>query len=273
MREVEQRLVRIARRWEDELKQALLESAGEERGNALFERYAGGFAAGYREEHSPRVAVHDIEQMETLVEPGRAGDEPVRAARSAARAGCASSCSAPGSSRRCRRACRCSSTWACRCSRSGPTKCERADGARQVVDRRLRHERAGAATRSTSRACAAASRRRFLRTWRGQNENDDFNRLVLLAGLDWREVTVLRAYARYMKQAAFTFSQAYIEQALAAHPAIAADLVALFRARFDPAAGDDRAAREAQIAARIDGRARRRSPTSTRTASCASTWR
>ncbi|MGH8805726.1 MAG: NAD-glutamate dehydrogenase domain-containing protein, partial [Polaromonas sp.] len=48
-----------------------------------------------------------------------------------------------------------------------------------------------------------------------------------------------------------TFSQSYIEQALAAHPSIAAELVALFRARFDPAAGDGRAGREAQIAALI----------------------
>src|SRR5258706_4168411 len=61
----------------------------------------------------------------------------------------------------------------------------------------------------------------FLRTWRGQNENDDFNRLVMLAGLDWREATILRACARYMKQAATTFSQSYIEQALAAHTALA----------------------------------------------------
>ena len=89
------------------------------------------------------------------------------------------------------------------------------------------------------------------RTWRRDNDSDDFNRLVLLAGLDWRGVSVLRAYARYMKQAAFTFSQAYIEQALATHATIAADLVALFLARFDPALGDDRVAAQARITQRI----------------------
>ena len=51
----------------------------------------------------------------------------------------------------------------------------------------------------------------FRRVWSGEVENDDFNRLVLLAGLSWREVSVLRAYAKHMRQAAFTFSQAYME--------------------------------------------------------------
>ena len=47
-------------------------------------------------------------------------------------------------------------------------------------------------------------------------ESDGFNRLVLLAGLDWRQVTVLRLYAKVMRQAGSAFSQAYMEDALAA---------------------------------------------------------
>lgn len=74
----------------------------------------------------------------------------------------------------------------------------------------------------------------FLRTWRGEADSDGFNRLVLCAGLSWREISLLRACARYMLQAAFPLSQAYIEQALATYPKIAQLLVELFRARFDP---------------------------------------
>jgi glutamate dehydrogenase len=55
------------------------------------------------------------------------------------------------------------------------------------------------------------------------------------AALAADDVLVLRAYAKYLKQAGFTFSQAYIEQTLAAHPEITRKLVALFHARFDPA--------------------------------------
>lgn len=80
----------------------------------------------------------------------------------------------------------------------------------------------------------------FLASWRGQAEEDGFNRLILEAGLDWREVAVLRAYGKYLRQAGFTFSQAYIEQTLAKHEGIAALLVRLFHARFDPSRAADK---------------------------------
>jgi glutamate dehydrogenase len=69
-------------------------------------------------------------------------------------------------------------------------------------------------------------------------------------------VVVVRAYAKYLKQAGFTYSQAYIEQTLAGHPEITAKLVALFHARFDPALAGDRAelqkALEAEVRAGLD---------------------
>jgi glutamate dehydrogenase len=72
-------------------------------------------------------------------------------------------------------------------------------------------------------------------TWSGEAENDGFNRLLLSAELTAREITVLRAYCRYLLQTGVPFSQAYMERALAANPAIAAGLVRLFEARLDPA--------------------------------------
>ena len=72
------------------------------------------------------------------------------------------------------------------------------------------------------------------RLWRGDAEQDGFNALVLGAGLNWRQVTVLRAYAKYLRQTGTPFSQGYIEQTLSEHPVIAQQLVELFEARFDP---------------------------------------
>jgi glutamate dehydrogenase len=72
-------------------------------------------------------------------------------------------------------------------------------------------------------------------TWSGETENDGFNRLLLAADLTAREITVLRAYCRYLLQTGVPFSQAYMERTLAANPAIAAGLVRLFEARLDPA--------------------------------------
>ena len=70
--------------------------------------------------------------------------------------------------------------------------------------------------------------------WDGYNEIDGFNRLVLDAGLTWRQATVLRAYAKYMRQGNSPFAQDYIEDALVGNVDITRLLVQLFEARFDP---------------------------------------
>ncbi len=70
--------------------------------------------------------------------------------------------------------------------------------------------------------------------WDGYNEIDGFNALVLAAGLTWRQATVLRAYAKYMKQGNSPFAVDYIEAALHGNTDIARLLWQLFEARFDP---------------------------------------
>lgn len=74
----------------------------------------------------------------------------------------------------------------------------------------------------------------FIAVWSKQARNDSFNRLVLSAGLQWREVLILRAYAAYMKQIQFTFSQSYIANTLVAHSGITQQLVAVFHQAFAP---------------------------------------
>jgi len=70
--------------------------------------------------------------------------------------------------------------------------------------------------------------------WDGLIEDDGFNALVLDAQLTWRQVAVLRAYAKYLRQANVTFSQDYIEGVLRSNAPIARLLVMLFESRFDP---------------------------------------
>jgi glutamate dehydrogenase len=92
-------------------------------------------------------------------------------------------------------------------------------------------------------AVSAAIRTRFEKAlvalWTGRVENDGFNRLVLAAGLSARQVTVLRLYAKILRQAGTAFSQAYMEDTLSGHPEIARRLVRLFETRFDPARAAD----------------------------------
>ncbi len=71
--------------------------------------------------------------------------------------------------------------------------------------------------------------------WQDRTEDDEFNGLVLDADLSWRQVAVLRAYARYLRQAGLQFSQSYLQRVLRANPAITRLLVRLFESRFDPA--------------------------------------
>ncbi|MCL6537034.1 MAG: NAD-glutamate dehydrogenase [Acidothermus sp.] len=78
----------------------------------------------------------------------------------------------------------------------------------------------------------------FAAMWRGDCEVDGFQALVLRAGLSWRQVVILRAYSKYLRQTGFRFSQDYVEAALCRNPRAAASLVAFFEKRFDPDEAD-----------------------------------
>ncbi len=91
----------------------------------------------------------------------------------------------------------------------------------------------------------------FMTVWRGAAESDKFNRLTLQAEIAWRDVAMLRGVAKYLRQAAFSASQALMEEALGRNPRIAAALVRLFKARFEVGV-TDRPALEARINAEVD---------------------
>jgi glutamate dehydrogenase len=74
----------------------------------------------------------------------------------------------------------------------------------------------------------------FTRVWHGYLEDDGFNRLILGAGLNGREVSILRAYSKYKRQIGGTFSQQYIEDTFSRYPNIAELLIKLFTLRFNP---------------------------------------
>ena len=75
----------------------------------------------------------------------------------------------------------------------------------------------------------------FTAVWTGRMDSDGFNQLTLTTGIEWRMVTVLRAYCRYLLQAGLPFSPGYIAQVLVNHAALARAFADLFAARFDPA--------------------------------------
>ena len=71
----------------------------------------------------------------------------------------------------------------------------------------------------------------------GRAEPDGLNRLVVSERLGWRQVMVLRALGRYVRQAGPAISESAVERTLLRHGGYARTLVALFEARFDPSPG------------------------------------
>ncbi len=95
----------------------------------------------------------------------------------------------------------------------------------------------------------------FLAIMGGQAENDGYNALVLAAGLVWRDVALVRTLSRFLRQVRVPYSQDYMWATLRRHSAIAAQIVSLFHARFDPQLGsapEQHAAQEAEIASAIE---------------------
>jgi glutamate dehydrogenase len=258
--ELEHRLVEAGRTWADRLRASLAEGLGEDRGLALYARYAEAFPAAYRERFAAAVAVEDIALLErarapegeglalTLYRPVEAAPEELGFKIFHRGSPLALSDVLPMLERMGARAIS---------EMPFPVAAGDAGAAVWIHDftlstmRKPNGEPAGEFDLGRVRGLFHDV---FARVWRGEMENDGFNRLVLLAGLDARSIVVLRAYAKYLRQAAFTFSQAYIEETFANHPGLARRLADLFRARFDPDLPDakDRATVEKGIAVEIE---------------------
>ena len=239
---IEKQLAAAARRWDDDLRDALTEAEGEARGTQLFKRWAAAFPAAYRERTPARAAVADARKIDTLSAERRLAlslYKPLGAPAHAlgfkvyhAGTPVVLSESLPMLEH-----------MGVRVLAENPYRIGDAVGENAAVvwlhDFELH---APLADDSQFDEMARLFEDAFARVFDGRVENDDFNRLVLRAGLAADEIVVLRAYAKYLKQIGFALSQSTIETTLATHPRIARMLVGLFKLRFDPAARDDAAA-------------------------------
>jgi glutamate dehydrogenase len=229
--EIEARLAAATRAWTDDLRDALSEQLGKERAGPLFERYGEAFPGAYREDFSAAQAVSDVLRIERLEPDGDLGMslyvplEPthdhlafklVRSGRPILLSDVLPLLENMG----------------VRVSDERPYEVVPAAGPSVwIYDFGLRHDEGAEFQADDVREMFQDA---FARVWRGESENDGFNRLVLAARLTAREITILRAIAKYLRQAGSTFSQDYMEDALAAHPDVALRLVRLFRLRLDP---------------------------------------
>jgi glutamate dehydrogenase len=250
VRALEAQLVAAARRWDDDLKQALIESLGEARGNDLFRQFGGAFPAGYREDFTARQAVPDIQMMARLSAAAPLAMSlyrPLEAAPGVLRFKLFHLGSPVGLS-------------------DSLPMLERM-GLNVLDERPHRVAPLGmppiwmhdfgmqsglADTEVEIDTLHEVFEQAFASVFGGEVENDDFNRLVLAAHLPAAEIVVLRAYAKYLRQIGFPLSQPFIEATLAAHPSVAHGLIELFKTRFDPELGAGAGARSAELVRAIE---------------------
>ncbi|MDA9556094.1 NAD-glutamate dehydrogenase [Vibrio sp.] len=233
VRKIEQNLIEAASNWDDRLVDAITANFGQSKGVQLSKEYANAFPRSYKEDVMPGSALADIQRLEKLDDSNKLGmlfyqaqeesldskavrlklyhqDEPIHLSDvmpMLENLGLRVIGEAPYSVR----------------TASGKTywildfsMLHNADKALHLSEIRERFQNA------------------FLNIWEGNLDNDGFNRLVLGASLSGREISILRAYARYMRQVGFPFSQSYIEDTLTHYTGLAKGIVELFNQRFDP---------------------------------------
>lgn len=245
---IEARLVQAARSWSDHLSDAVTASHGEEKSLEVVSRWAHAFGPDYEHRYAPAEVIHDIETLETVIQSGEIGMNLFRLDGS------------PGHKLRFKiyrkdnpiplsdvlpifedlgfRV----------IDEGGPHRV-------QLDDQILVIHNFGLETRDGSDVQLAAIRDNFhatfLKVWKGEIESDGFNALVARTGLAWREIVILRALCKYLRQTGITYSQSYMEQTMANNPRIAGDLVSLFMNQFDPAAGKAGVAKSKRLTSKI----------------------
>ena len=240
---LEMRIRDATRSWEDELHGALLQELGEARGNQLFTHYRGAFPASYSEDYPAAIAVTDIGKMESLGDANDLGMtlyQPLEISQGLIRF----KLFRRGSPIHLSAMLPMLENMGVRVVDERPHEVQPEGGESiWVHDLGIAYPNHVHFDAELVRELFQAA---FLQIWRGQVENDGFNRLVLYAQLPWRSVVMLRACAKYLRQTNFPFSQAYMEQVLTNHPQIASLLADLFMARFDPD-HQDQAVKRVQI--------------------------
>lgn len=231
IKEIESRLAEVGRSWKDGLQEELLLAFGEEVGTRLIQKYLRAFPAGYRESHFPKQAIYDIEFLEKLLpdndlelsiyRPSNADSSSVRLKLYRLNNSIPLSDVLP-----------ILENMGLRVVGEQPFEITLADGSvAWINDFGMEYTAVGEAFVLDDRKDIFQVA--FHHIWDGHAENDGFNRLSLAARLTWREISVLRAYAKYLRQVSFTFSQSYIEEAFANNPKVARLLMDLFNLTFN----------------------------------------
>jgi len=227
--ELEAKVAQLVRNWRDELRDILVQRNGEEKGLKLAARFGRALPSGYIEDVTPWIAAHDVEMAASLRGPD---DIRLSLYRSRQRDGAVRfKLFRFGSPIPLSDALPMMENLGLRIISEHPYSISLPGTSIHVQDFEIESRTRDIDVDQIKESFQQA----FERIWRGEAENDGFNRLILHAGLDWRQVAMLRGYCKYVLQTGVPFSQAYMEETLSRHPLHTRLLAELFEAKFDPA--------------------------------------
>lgn len=232
--EIEDALREATRSWEDRLRDALVETRGEEVGMVMFQRYGHAFTAAYRDRYDPAAAVNDITAIDAsrisgslqlnLYRPDGDGAQTVHLKLYHADHALPLSDVIPMLE-----------NMGLKVLGEEPfaVDYQYGDGSGTVWVHDFQMEsRAGA--KIDLATVRDPFHDGFARVFGQSIADDGFNNLILGAGLEWREILVLRSYCKFLLQSRIAYSQSYMEETLANNPTLARIIVEIFFARFDP---------------------------------------
>ncbi len=227
--QLEREVAQACRDWRDDYAELVLERLGEARGSAVLSDFPRGFQAGYRERFTPQTAVVDVEHLldispekplvMSFYQPLTAGENRLHCKIYHGELSLPLSDVLPVLE-----------NLGLRVLGEVPYRFEHRDGREFWI-----HDFAFTYAEGLEIDLLEINeplQDAFIHIIDGRAENDAFNRLVLTAGISWREAALLRAYARYMKQIRLGFDLSYMANALVNHSEIARELVRLFKMRF-----------------------------------------
>lgn len=245
--DLERRLVESSRSWQEDFLQALIAEYGEDAGAVLGRRYLDAFPEAYKEDFSPRTAAVDLGRIEDIAgEDGAdALDFSLYADLDADEGDARLKLFRVGEPLSLSHVLPMLSSMGVEVVDERPYGLVGLDRRTHIYDFGLRY---GGEFPDEARDLFSDTLRAI---WDGFTETDGFNRLVLRAGITWRQAMLLRAYAKYMKQGNSPFAVDSIEQALVDNVDLARLLVRLFEARFDPDADEGREERETALTEEI----------------------
>ncbi len=243
--DLEHRLVEASRSWQEDFLQAVTTEYGEERGARLGRRYVEAFPEAYKEDFPARTASVDLGRIEAI--EGESGlDQALYEDLDAAEGEARLKVFRIGDPLSLSQVLPMLSSMGVEVVDERPYGLVGLERRSFIYDFGLRY--AGALPDHARELFSDALRA----IWDGYTEIDGFNALVLRARITWRQATLLRAYAKYMRQGNSPFALDSIEAALADNVDLARLLVQLFETRFDPDLAGDRQEQEDALVEQIN---------------------